>query len=930
MDSPSHIRLQGVATNNLKNINVDVPLGLLTVVTGVSGSGKSSLVFDTLYTESYRRYVESLSSFARQYLKALPKPKIEHIEQLPPAIAVQQSRSGANARSTVGTITEIIDLIRVMYTHLAQIHCYQCGDIVQKHSPEHIARWCVQEHAGKYVTLTAPASAWGSMKVETLKAQLRAQGFGRLWKNNAAIDLDGVPAKQFLAEEIYIDRIIADDDEFSRLAEGAQNALRMGRGLIRVNVEGGTTRLFNSELICPQCKITYREPTTALLSFNHPMGACKTCQGFGAEGQIDWIKVFPDLSSSLAERGVAPWNFGSHDEMYAEAIQSAKKNKIDLKKPFSNYDEHEWDWLKKGSGKDFDGVVGYFKWLDGHKHKPHYRIHAARFRTYVTCSECKGSRLNSFALACRMNGKSIAEAAQLEIPNLKEWLAATWHLAQERGKLIDAVAERQGIMGVREAFEDASARLSYLLKMGLKYLTLDRQTRTLSGGELQRIRMARCLGSALTDTLYCLDEPTSGLHARDSANLLEVLYELRDQGNTVVVVEHERQIIAGADHRIEIGPKAGHEGGYLMDAQASLAAASVKGARERWKPKTSMQPTDDCIVLKGACTHNLKNITVRIPIGKMTVVCGVSGSGKTSLIQHTLYPMLAQEIMGESPDGHVVPQAAAVGPKPILKKFSQVMSVSQAVIGRSTRSNIATYLGMFDEVRRLFAAQPDARALKLTPSHFSFNSPGGRCENCRGLGVVVEDLSFLGDMAVTCPSCDGKRFDDEVLSVKYRDKNLLEVLDLTAAQAREFFFDQNSIRKALDAVIDIGLGYVTLGQSTSSFSGGEAQRLKLIKLLHEDGDGSRPSILIFDEPTTGLSDTDVERLITELRKLTVRGHTVIVVEHHIGMILSADWVIEIGPEAAHEGGELVFEGPSKDLESTPRSVTASYLRSGDH
>ncbi len=926
-DTPTpQVELRGVATNNLKSIDCSFPIGQITVVTGVSGSGKSSLVFDTLYGEAYRRYVESLSSFARQYMKALPKPDVAEVENLPPAIAVRQGQSVATSRSTVGTATELTDLLRILFAHLSTIHCVRCGQPIRRDHPESVATEALAELAGKKVLVAAPLERWGKVQVKELKAQLEAQGFTRIMtagageKKPAVLKLTDAKAADLKGASVIVDRLTLSAEGAGRFKESLQLGFKVGRGQLVLLEEGGdlaAERKYSQGLDCPRCGLEYLEPSTALLSFNHPLGACSTCQGFGYAAELDFDKIVPKRDKSLAEQGVAPWNFGKFAEYYSWAKTSAKRNGVPFDLKFSEYSESQWQWLLNGEGREFDGILGFFAYLDSKKYKAHYRIHASRFRKYELCTVCHGNRLNEKALACKLQGLNIAEACDLSIGALNGWLeklAGDPHAPSE-----------SGVLGVVEALEEARARLKFLLKIGVAYLTLNRPSRTLSGGELQRINMARCLGSALTDTLFCLDEPSAGLHARDSANLLEVIRELRDQGNTVVLVEHERRLIAGADHLIEIGPLAGHEGGRVVRAGPPTDYAPVV-----LPGRAPLPAPTRFIELKGAKTHNLKDIDVKIPVGRITAVCGVSGSGKTSLIQHTFYPLVAKAL-GQPSDRAAAlrPVAASIGPTAVIKEHGEVMLVSQAGLGRSTRSNIATYLGIMDEIRKLFAAEPMATKLGLTPGSFSFNTAGGRCETCRGLGQVVEDLSFLGEMSITCPACNGRRFGDTVLAIELRGKNLTELLKLTVSEARAFFFDRPAVVRACDAVIGMGMGYITLGQGTNSFSGGEAQRLKLLNLMREVRE-TTPQILIFDEPTTGLSDADVLHLLVQLRGLADRGHTLIVVEHHLGVLRFADWLIEIGPEAAAEGGTLVYQGPPEGLAAAANSVTRPFLIGSKH
>jgi excinuclease ABC subunit A len=943
------ISLKGVKTHNLKSVDAHFPLGQLTVVTGVSGSGKSSLVFDSLYSESYRRYVESLSSFARQYLKALPKPKIESVQNLPAAIAVRQSRSGATSRSTVGTLTEINDLLRVLYVHLAKIHCHGCGQIVEPETPATVVTKSRSGFGvGATVVIAAPLSRWERVKPKELKAQLEAQGFSRLVDLASGgffrlAEAKDAQIKSLQKYAVVIDRAdIKADASDPRLYDAARLALRVGRGaacVMRITDSASQpSRLdFTDGLDC--CGMSYSPPTLALLSFNHPLGACGTCQGFGYASELDWEKILPDLDASLSDAGVAPWNFGQHDSCYEWALRSAKLGRLTVaKKSFRDYSASEMRWLKTGEmsgaplkGNDYDGIVGYFRWLDSKRYKPHYRIHAARFRKYVICPACVGARLKPVALACKVAGVSIAEAQAMAVSDFANWLVDVRSQASDQGFLDPRNRSRieRGMTGLVEAFDEAEARVAYLQRIGVGYLTLDRASRTLSGGELQRINMARCLGSALTDTLFCLDEPSVGLHARDSSRLLDIMREMRDQGNTIVVVEHERTVINGADQLIEVGPRAGHEGGQIVFAGAASALRSASEASFTVIGESKWDPTGaKFIELSGASTNNLKDISIRIPVGALTAVCGVSGSGKTSLIQHTFYPMVAgvlgQETTGGVGAGGERCRAKSVKPAPLIRSHSEILLMSQTALGRSSRSNIATYLGVFDEIRKLMAAEPLAKKLGLTPGSFSFNTAGGRCETCRGLGTVSEDLSFLGEMDVVCSDCQGRRFGDDVMSVTWRGKNLGEILALTVAEARVFFHDRPAIAEILGHVMAMGLGYVNLGQHTSSFSGGEAQRLKLSELLREVKSG-KPKILIFDEPTTGLADADVSRLLEQFRALTKAGHTVIVVEHHLDVIRACDWLIEIGPDAAAAGGNLVYEGIPTGIAKVERSLTRPFL-----
>lgn len=917
------IFLQEVKTNNLKNLDLEVPLGKLTVVTGVSGSGKSSLVFDTLYGESYRRYVDSLSSFARQYLKTLPRPDVKKIDNLPSSIAVQQTRSGAGNRSTVGTLTELNDLLRLIFTHASEPHCPNGHGPVKKDSPKSIVSELSSRIKGEQVLVTAPLNHLQALKPEILLSQLVEQGFVRGLLGGDIVRLEEMIADKIHGCDIVVDRLTIKDDNKARLVDAVKSALRLGGGEIAVRSKDDIFT-FSQRMECGSCGAKVKPPTQALFNWNHPAGACSTCQGYGMEAVIDWDKVFPDDELSLNKKGIAALNFGKHARFYAD-IKRNGEGIIDFDKPFKNYTKKEMDWLKfgdnevrKGRRKKFESVTGYFKWLDTKKYKAHYRMHAARYRKYVICSSCHGHRLNEDALRCKILDSHMGEVSSWTINKLASWVEA----------IKNQLPENTG-QSIADAISEANMRLAYVLKMGLGYLSLSRSSKTLSGGELQRINMARCLGSALTQTMFCLDEPTAGLHARDSANLLSVLKELRDLGNTVVVVEHDPMIIRGADHVIEIGPEAGHEGGHLVFAGDPSDTPILESEQQVVDLKHDFVGEHaDFLEIKEARTHNLQAVDLRIPLGAVVGVCGVSGSGKTSLIQHTLYPALCKSLKQRQKYDTSPSLYQKLLPSNIKNLVGEVDLVSQGTLGRSSRSTIATYLGLMNGIRHTFAEQDRAKHLGLSPGHFSFNVSGGRCETCRGLGTIIEDLSFLGEMAVTCPSCNGARFGSDVLEVTYKGKNLNDVLELTVAQARIFFHGDKKITDILDHVIDMGLGYITLGQNTSSFSGGEAQRLKLLDMLKDSHKkfSQKPNILIFDEPTTGLSEKDVSLLIGQFKKLRTLGHTVIIVEHHLGLLRSVDWLVEVGPESADKGGTIIHQGPPQMLRTNKAvSITASFM-----
>ncbi len=923
MAKSKFIELKKVATNNLDHININFPLEKITVVTGVSGSGKSSLVFDTLYAESYRRYVESLSSFARQYIKTMPKPPMAEALNLPASVAVRQTRQGANNRSTVGTLTEINDLVQTLFAYGSGIFCSRCQNKeVRTYTGSQVYGELLSQKLGR-VTILAPLSQWQNLKDKKLKEEMALQGFSRYWQKDLGFFKES--DKCFSQTQIHQCSVVLDRIDFSsqnknRLIESFDLGLKLSKGYVQVLDSKENILSFSSLSLCQSCGTSYEKPSKPRFSFNHPLGACALCEGFGKESQIDWDKVFPDKDLSIKDEGIKALNFGSHREYYKYIKKSAKAQGWPLDMPFKKYTKKQWQWLKEGDDSGFGGLNDYFAWLQKKSYKPHYRMHYAKFRTYITCSSCGGSRYRKETQCYQVNQKNIIEVLGLSIESFIEWLDNFFQKSQKQqvGRDLETYIQE----ALQSSYEQARWRASYLIKIGLKYLTLDRVSTTLSGGELQRINMARCLGSSLTETLFCLDEPTAGLHVRDSKRLFHVMEELKSQGNTVVVVEHEKTIIDLADQLVEIGPGAGHQGGMItyQGLPKTLDSAPLKALPFNKKAKEDLT---NFLCLEDANTQNLKNISVKIPLGAITTVCGVSGSGKTSLIQQTLYPLLYEKVHKKSLEDYS-PQAKKIGPLKALRSIQEVHFVSQAPIGRSSRSNIVTYLGVYEAIRKILASTEQAKKRGLTPKEFSFNSPGGRCENCKGLGTLMEDLSFLGEQQVVCPVCEGKRFGQEVLGVTYRDFNLLKILSLTVQEARELFFQVKKICKILDTVIALGLGYMRLGQPVSSFSGGEAQRLKLLNFALTR-QGQDKCLFIFDEPTTGLSDQDVRKLWEHFCHLREEGHTIVIVEHHLDVIRQSDWLLEMGPEAAHKGGQLIFEGPPMLLKKKKNSPTGLFL-----
>ncbi len=919
------ITLKGVSTNNLQGIDVKIPQSELTVVTGRSGSGKSSLVFDTLYAESYRRYVESLSSFARQYMQNLPKPEIKSVANLPAAVAVKQHKSGATSRSSVGSLTEINDFLQMLYAHCSEVVCPTCDIPVIGMSQAAMAKHVTQQKNSKYIVVSLGELS-KIFKGPELAKQLVSQGFSRVVKNakgeSKLLRLDEIIEKKRFSWQdthVVVDKVSRGKEySDSRNYEAVKLAVKLGRSsFVTMDESFEVVDFYSTSLKCTKCQEIFSKPTAGMFSNNHPLGACDSCQGFGFESVLDMEKVFPDPEGSISTKNVKPWNFGKQDKLYDSAIRHAKADKIDLDKPISKFSKSEMSWLMDGNSK-FGGVNGFFEWLDSHKYKPHYRIHSARFKKYVICTGCAGKRLKQSSQIYKIMNTSIQDIA-------------SWSLS-EFGKWVSKLSEKELMVqygdghGINEVFAELKQRVDYLHRVGLEYLTLQRSTRTLSGGEFQRISMARCLGSALTDTLFCLDEPTCGLHSHDTERLVEVIKEFVKTKNTVVVVEHDSKVIEVADHIIEIGPKAGTEGGQLsFTGTPKKYLQKSKQSSFEYSKESSFK---NMLELSGVTTNNLKSIHVEIPIGCITSICGVSGSGKTSLVEHTLYPAFAKNLGSfdaKKSKKQVEMEFKGILPKKLDKVLDGVFLVSQGNIGRSSRSNIATYIGVYNHIRELFAKTPHAVALGMKPGAFSFNTKGGRCDGCDGLGYQIEDMSFLGEMKVICVDCKGKRFKDEVLGVEYEQKNIFEILDLTVLEAKSMFAGSAKILKILDQVIEIGLGYLKLGQSTSSFSGGEAQRLRLIDILAKHKKDQK-FLFIFDEPSVGLSDYDVENLLMIFKKLSASGHTILYVEHHTGLIQASDWCIELGPKAGDQGGEVVFMGETKKIHSITNSLTKKYLR----
>jgi excinuclease ABC subunit A len=935
------ISISGARTHNLAAISLKIPRDALSVVTGVSGSGKSSLVFDTLYAEGQRRYVQSMSTYARMFLERMDRPDVESISEIPPALALRQKNSIKNARSTVGTVTEIADYLRLMFATIGKTICRTCAIEVRRDSVESAAA-AILAAPGIYM-ITGSFDA-GSRSAADAARYLIENGYHRLWIDGAVAQTAGLPANPPTAAgplTVVLDRIVTTAETApARVREALEGAFYLGGGrasAIRVErTEAGEivpvrTLSFDRRFNCSRCGVAYAEPAPALFSANSPIGACPECEGFGRTVELDLDKVIPNHALSIRQGMVAPWRTPAYREMNAWMLKLARRRKIRTTAPFREMTEEERGWLLDGErepGEDWNedkwpGVRGFFKWMEGRRYKTHVRILLAKYRRFVVCPRCNGAKLKADALCVRVAESTIAQVSAMAVRDIPRWLDV---VASDRD------ASARAVTVIREL----RARCGYLTEVGLGYLSLDRQARTLSGGEAQRIHLASALGSILVGTLYALDEPTVGLHPTDSRRLLGVLGRLRDFGNTVVVVEHDPTMIAGADHVIELGPGGGSAGGRVIfegaPAGVRFESAVLTPPRvllmrslAREKRLTSRDPA---IRIFRAAEHNLRGVNVVFPLGRMTCVTGVSGSGKSTLVENVLFENWRRRI-GDS--------AAEPGACDHIEGFEHVgdiVHMGQELPTRSMRSNPATYLKIYDDIRRIFATSPEARRLGVTPRDFSFNVTGGRCEKCRGTGTVTIEMHFMADVEVKCDACDGRRFQSHILSIRHHRLNINQVLDLTVEEARSFFAGRASIQKRLNALDAVGLGYIRIGQTTSTLSGGEAQRLKLARFLLADlepmprGDNGQPlrRVFILDEPTTGLSSTDVRRLLKVLARLVAEGNTLIVIEHNMELVAHADYVIDLGPGGGMDGGKVVASGSPVRVASAEKSATAVELR----
>jgi len=894
------ITLRGVRVHNLKNIDLDIPLYKLIIVTGVSGSGKSSLAFDTLYAEGQRRYLESLSSYARQFLERMDKPDADLIEGITPAIAIQQKAVTKNPRSTVATVTEIHDFLRVLFARIGTVHCLQCGRPVRRDTIDVVAETLLK------LPLRAKVTISFSWPLEKGTALLKKEGFFRVIQDGRVIELEKarLPKKGDL--DIFVDSLVLDPEDRERLVDSLEMGFKKGDGRVKVRAEDGRELLFSDKLECKTDKIVYEDPFPNLFSFNSPQGACPDCHGFGDLAVLDEDKIIPNKNKSLEDGAIEPWTKPVSRWWMKELVREARKRGIPTRVPYRRLKPDQQSFVMEGGGS-YGGVKGFFDWLKTKNYKVQVRVFLSRYRRYVPCPSCGGMRLNPRALSVRVSGLSIGEVTRMTVKEAAAFFRDLKLTPFERQVAEKLVAEVQN-------------RLKFLLEVGLDYITLDRMTFTLSGGEAQRINLAAALSASLVGTLFVLDEPSIGLHARDNHRLIEILKSLKEIGNTVLVVEHDPEIIRSAEHIIDLGPKAGEQGGEVLfcgpmteflKKKDSLTSQYLRGEREIAVPAKRRRGAG-YIAIDDAFKHNLKHIDVRIPLGTFTCVTGVSGSGKSTLLNDVLY-------LGWS-------GGAANGFKEIngFELIDKMIMVDQSPLSASPRSIPATYTKAMDGIRDLFSETRESRAMGYKPGFFSFNTAGGRCEECKGAGQQIVEMQFLSDVVLTCDACKGKRFRSDILEVRYRGKNIDEVLRMSVEEALEFFSDRADIQKKLSPLKEVGLGYLRLGQPTTTLSGGELQRIKLAyHLVHER---EKRILYLFDEPTIGLHPEDVAVLLRCFQKLVDEGHTVFVIEHNLDVVKCADHVIDLGPEGGDGGGRIVAQGTPEEVAKSKRSITARFLR----
>lgn len=959
--SNDSIVVRGARVHNLKNIDVEIPHNALTVVTGVSGSGKSSLAFDTIYAEGQRRYVESLSAYARQFLERIEKPDADHIEGIAPAVAIRQKNTTRNPRSTVGTATEIYDYLRLLFARVGRTYCVQCGKEVKKDTVDEVAESVLGLGEGTRLNVLFPVAApsekpqsgiaskpqvkskkrANAKKTDAVAASdavksrlfdLRQKGFNRLFQRGRVFEFSTPESLLDIdfAKPVYVlaDRIAISSDSRARIVDAAEIAFRESGEVIFESAPGegeAPKQLrFSQRFECKTCGTRYEEPEPRLFSFNNPYGACPRCQGFGNTIDFDLNLVVPDPSKTLNEGAIEPWTKPRYRTLATEMKRYAKQAGIPVDVAWANLETEQQKRIIDGD-KKYPGVRGFFNYLERKKYKLHVRVFLSRYRGYTVCSECDGVRLRREAQQVRIAGRNICEVCSMTV--------------EEAGKFFHQVELRTQEAGIAERLlHEIRSRLRFLNNVGLEYLMLDRLTSTLSGGEAQRIQLATSLGSQLVGTLYVLDEPSIGLHSRDTHRLIDILHGLRDLGNTVLVVEHDPDVMRASDRILDLGPGAGEHGGkviatgnyeQIQQAPGSLTGRYLANELRIQLPAKRRKPGRQQITIQGARAHNLKNIDVSIPLGMLVAITGVSGSGKSTLLHEVLYKSLSRPaenpLASENQGARPIEELDRIQGREFI---DEVVLVDQSPIGRTPRSNPVTYIKAFDGIRELFAATPEANKRGFSAGHFSFNVPGGRCETCQGEGTVVVEMQFLADVELICEECKGKRFKPEVLEVRYRGKNIHEVLEMTVREAMHHFANAPKVADKLRVLDEVGLGYLRLGQSATTLSGGEAQRVKLAAHLQPASaraSSKRRILYILDEPTTGLHFDDISKLLAALRRLIEAGGSIVLIEHNLEVIKTADWVIDLGPEGGDRGGRVVGEGPPERIAEIPNSYTGKFL-----
>ena len=911
----THIVIKGAHLHNLKHIDLAIPRNHMSVITGLSGSGKSSLAFDTLYAEGQRRYVESLSSYARQFMGRLNKPKVDFIKGLSPAIAVEQKVSTSNPRSTVGIKTEIYDYLKLLFARIGKTHSPISGKEVKKDSVRDVLDQIKNLETGARLLLLAPVEAESHRTLDEKIKIFFQQGFARIYVNGETQTLDALENAPKNGFDLVIDRLVVrhEEDFYNRVADAIELAFHEGKGICSLlHLEDKRREVFSNKFELDG--LTFLKPSVHLFSFNNPLGACSVCEGFGDVMGIDPELVIPDTSKSIYDQAIVPWRGSTMVKFYDKLVNSAYLFDFPIHKPYFELTKAQKELLWKGNSH-FTGIHYFFKRIEKKNYKIQNRVLLSRYRGKTSCAKCEGTRIKEEANYVKIGGKSIGDLLQISLDNLARFFQNLELKAHDQ-----EIAERLLV--------EINSRLKFVQEVGLGYLTLNRRSNTLSGGESQRIQLAASLGSSLVGSMYILDEPSIGLHPRDNERLIEVLKNLRDLGNTVIVVEHDEEIMNAADQVIDIGPEAGTLGGQII-AQGSLkqvlksdglTAAYLNGTKKIEVPK-KRRTSEKKIEIRGAREQNLKNIDLEIPLGVLTVVSGVSGSGKSSLVKKILYPALLRhfDIYSEKPGSYTELKGN-------LDTLRSVEFVDQNPIGRSSRSNPVTYIKAYDEIRSLYASLPISKNRNYQPKHFSFNVDGGRCDHCKGEGTVTIEMQFMADVILECEHCKGKRFKKEVLEVKFHDQNIDDLLCMTVDDAINFFVshDQKRIIQKLQSLQDVGLGYITLGQSSATLSGGEAQRIKLASFISQ-GSSKEKVLFIFDEPTTGLHFHDIQKLLTSFNELIDRGHTIVVVEHNLELIKCADHLIDLGPEAGDAGGYLVGQGTPEAIAKLPKSHTGKYL-----